>query len=45
MKKEFEPEDCQGCGTVINNAEGGYCNECLKDIYSDMKENEIYYAS
>ncbi len=24
----YTPEDCQGCGTPTNNAEGGLCKAC-----------------
>ena len=36
--KEFNPEDCQGCGIAMNNAEGGLCLACSSDNYDEEME-------
>jgi len=33
--KEFNPEDCQGCGEPMNNAVGGLCAACSADDYDE----------
>lgn len=34
---ECEPENCQRCNRVMNNAAGGYCYECSADDYNEDK--------